>query len=537
MKSLLKTCVLFTLFLVSFLSIAGEKKNLVLLPISVSQSDNEFQQEYGAALQQALSKKYRVFYGADVEKALEKEYLKPECTVESCLQNVAIAFNGELIADAAAKKTKNGYLLKVVIRSVIDDEVVESYSHPCRDCDELSVLSYFQSFNAENHSMNTKRVEPVSESSSQLTKSQLKPMPEWVLNPIIEGGYAVATVSESMDVEAAFVDAVCSLSTQVKVSLSAIAKTREDKPSEPLYTANSEVSDVVLGRGAEDSLLVKALCKHELRSYSGTAGDDAFYSDYQVIVTDGDRVAKWLATAKQINDKHSTHIEQPITSLPWADIVERLTRPPFIFKQERIELPNGQPAIAVLLGYRPDPTHRDSLSFKSPLWLDKPYALSDLIMGTASGNEESSAVLGALYNHAFQGELNWQDSLVEEVFAMQINGDQESIHRQVVNEQLTKNIKLKAMESRSLPSEVTRVLKAVLNDQGSSVEWGIVRIFEPGVIDFAQDQLKQPSEKVSIERLKLSLRDEGYQVSTEQYIDGQGQEKWAALILGPRLLH
>jgi hypothetical protein len=120
--------------------VQAAKPNLVLLPIDVSHQDVELEGQYGSALQQGLQKRYTVFYGAAVEKELEKEYDKINCDAETCNQNVAIAFNGELIADSEVKKISGGYLLKLVIRNVLTSEVIETTTVPCRGCDSFSVV-------------------------------------------------------------------------------------------------------------------------------------------------------------------------------------------------------------------------------------------------------------------------------------------------------------------------------------------------------------------------------------------------------------
>ena len=117
------------------------KPNLVLLPMDVSTQEVDYESEYGSALQEGLQQRYTVFYGAGVEKELEKEYSKLNCDAETCNQNVAIAFNGELIADSSVKRTSSGYLLKMVIRNVITGKVLETNTQGCRGCDELVVIN------------------------------------------------------------------------------------------------------------------------------------------------------------------------------------------------------------------------------------------------------------------------------------------------------------------------------------------------------------------------------------------------------------
>ena len=130
----------FLAFSLTSVAWAAEKLNLVLLPIEVSQSERAYEDEYGSAVQKGLAQHYTVFYGADVERQLQKEYSKLDCTAESCNQNVAIAFNGELIADASVTKVSGGYLLKLVITNVLTNEVVLSETNACRGCDLFDVI-------------------------------------------------------------------------------------------------------------------------------------------------------------------------------------------------------------------------------------------------------------------------------------------------------------------------------------------------------------------------------------------------------------
>jgi formylglycine-generating enzyme required for sulfatase activity len=127
---------------------AADKPNLVLLPIEVEQNEYRLESEYGSALQEGLQKRYRVFYGAEVEKKLEKEYQKKDCNAESCRQNVAIAFNGELIADASVKRVADGYVLKLKIQSILSGEAIETRTEPCAGCNELAVIALLKQIGA-----------------------------------------------------------------------------------------------------------------------------------------------------------------------------------------------------------------------------------------------------------------------------------------------------------------------------------------------------------------------------------------------------
>jgi len=147
--SLTNFLVTFTLLCLVSLNLQAEvKPNLVLLPMDVSGQEAEYESEYGSALQEGLQQRYKVFYGAAVEKELEKEYSKLNCDAETCNQNVAIAFNGELIADSSVKRTSSGYLLKMVIRNVITGKVLETKTQGCRGCDEFVVINKLKQIGA-----------------------------------------------------------------------------------------------------------------------------------------------------------------------------------------------------------------------------------------------------------------------------------------------------------------------------------------------------------------------------------------------------
>jgi|GEM_PF-3372741 hypothetical protein len=135
--------------LLAFVALPAQSKpNLVLLPIETSDDVRQYETEFGSALQQGLQERYTVFFGPAVERELEKEYSKLDCTAESCNQNVAIAFNGELVADASVKSVGDGFLLKMVIQNVFTNRVVITDTRPCRDCDVFSVIDILQQMGA-----------------------------------------------------------------------------------------------------------------------------------------------------------------------------------------------------------------------------------------------------------------------------------------------------------------------------------------------------------------------------------------------------
>lgn len=127
--------------------------SLVLLPIGMSENESDYKSEYGAALQEGLQERYTVYYGHEVEKQLEKEYARVDCDEETCAQNVAIAFNGELIADASVKKIENGYLLKLIIRNVLTNKIIETQTDPCEECNYFSVMTRLRAMGSGRNSI------------------------------------------------------------------------------------------------------------------------------------------------------------------------------------------------------------------------------------------------------------------------------------------------------------------------------------------------------------------------------------------------
>jgi hypothetical protein len=116
------------------------KPVLVLLPINISEEDDELESFFGSALQEGLQSRYKVFYGASVKSVLDTESKKINCNAELCEQNVVLAFNGKLIGDSSVKKVTSGYILKLQIKNIFSDEIIESKTKTCRNCDEFRVV-------------------------------------------------------------------------------------------------------------------------------------------------------------------------------------------------------------------------------------------------------------------------------------------------------------------------------------------------------------------------------------------------------------
>jgi formylglycine-generating enzyme required for sulfatase activity/5,10-methylene-tetrahydrofolate dehydrogenase/methenyl tetrahydrofolate cyclohydrolase len=124
-----------------------EKERLVLMPLRVSEDNKNMQAAMETALVQGLQQKYEVFQGEKVAQKAKEIFLKEtrnkasnECNEIRCLQNIAEAFQAELIATANITKIEGGYLLSLSIQNIFDNKAVYSNTLPCRDCDAFQVI-------------------------------------------------------------------------------------------------------------------------------------------------------------------------------------------------------------------------------------------------------------------------------------------------------------------------------------------------------------------------------------------------------------
>ncbi len=128
-------------------SVRAGKERLVLMPLRVSEDNKNLQAVMETALVQGLQQKYEVFEGEQVTQKAKEIFLKEtrntaskECNEIRCLQNIAEAFQAELIATANVTKVEGGYLLSLNIQNIFDNEAVYTNTLPCRNCDGFQVV-------------------------------------------------------------------------------------------------------------------------------------------------------------------------------------------------------------------------------------------------------------------------------------------------------------------------------------------------------------------------------------------------------------
>lgn len=126
--------------LLCFQSVAfAAKPPLVLVPVQGAGLTAEDKENYRIALQESLSQDYTVYSGGVVATKLQKSVSK-NCDITECLQEVAIAFQGELIGRLVVTPDGNGYLLALEIKNIFDDKVVVSQNIPCEGCNQYAVI-------------------------------------------------------------------------------------------------------------------------------------------------------------------------------------------------------------------------------------------------------------------------------------------------------------------------------------------------------------------------------------------------------------
>jgi len=123
------------------------KDRLVLMPLRVPDEDASLLGSMETALVQGMQLQYEVFSGEQVAQKAKAIFLKEsrnaakkECDETRCMQDIAIAFQAELIATANVTKRDGGYFLALSIQNIFDNKVVYSNSVACKNCDSFQVI-------------------------------------------------------------------------------------------------------------------------------------------------------------------------------------------------------------------------------------------------------------------------------------------------------------------------------------------------------------------------------------------------------------
>ena len=125
----------------------SEKEKLVLMPLRVPDEDRNLTGAMETALLEGLQQKYDVFSGEQVSQKAREIFLKEtrntahkECDETKCMQNIAMAFQAELLATANVTKQNGSYFLALKIENIFDNKAVYSKSTTCKNCDATEVV-------------------------------------------------------------------------------------------------------------------------------------------------------------------------------------------------------------------------------------------------------------------------------------------------------------------------------------------------------------------------------------------------------------
>lgn len=125
----------------------AEKERLVLMPLRVDDDDKGLLGSMETALVEGLQEKYTVFSGEQVAQKAHLIFMKEskntshaECDETRCMQNIAGAFQSELIATANVSKQDGSYFLALSVQNIFDSKVVYSKSLTCKNCDATRVV-------------------------------------------------------------------------------------------------------------------------------------------------------------------------------------------------------------------------------------------------------------------------------------------------------------------------------------------------------------------------------------------------------------
>jgi formylglycine-generating enzyme required for sulfatase activity len=125
------------------------RERLVQMPLRVPDEDAALIGAMETALVQGLKEKYEVFSGEQVSQKAREIFLKESratssthknCDETRCMQDIAEAFQAELISTANVSRRADGYLLAISIQNIFDNKVIFSNSIPCKNCDIYQVI-------------------------------------------------------------------------------------------------------------------------------------------------------------------------------------------------------------------------------------------------------------------------------------------------------------------------------------------------------------------------------------------------------------
>ncbi len=151
----------FLSFLVAFPSVSPVfaasadkfKENIVLMPVRGIKLSQMELSTYRTAIAESLGKDYTVYSGDEVDRVIEEIFEKEsreniECDTEKCFQDIAIAFQSELIASTTVLPKEETHLLKFEIINILDNKVIVARTETCEKCGAGEIIDMLKTMAA-----------------------------------------------------------------------------------------------------------------------------------------------------------------------------------------------------------------------------------------------------------------------------------------------------------------------------------------------------------------------------------------------------
>ena len=160
-----------------------EKDRLVLMPLRIPEEDKDLAGAMETALVNGLQQKYDIFSGEQVSQKAHEIFMKEsrdlshkDCDETRCMQNIAIAFQSELIATANVTKKEGSYFLALSIQNIFNNKVVLSESVTCEKCTAVQVIEKLKELSGTVVSVASESSSPNASYATTFDLSTAKPV-------------------------------------------------------------------------------------------------------------------------------------------------------------------------------------------------------------------------------------------------------------------------------------------------------------------------------------------------------------------------
>ena len=120
-------------------SIASEN-GVILLPPLVERLDEAGTLLVESALVEGFSANVVVYSGQEVKETIQESFSENECSIEKCVNSLAVKYNSEFVADFSAVRDGDVYLISLKIDNVITSGNILTRVVTCEKCSTLELV-------------------------------------------------------------------------------------------------------------------------------------------------------------------------------------------------------------------------------------------------------------------------------------------------------------------------------------------------------------------------------------------------------------